>query len=48
MLNELIDAAPEQVLTEYQERFDIAWIYHDSALEGVVYSMDELRSAMRD
>ena len=47
-LRELIDAAPEQLLTEYQGRFDIAWIYHDSALEGVVYSMDELRSAMRD
>ena len=47
-LNELIDAASEQTLKEYHERFDIAWIYHDSALEGVVYSMDELRSAMRD
>ena len=47
-LRELIDASSEQVLTEYQERFDIAWIYHDSALEGVVYSMDELRAAMSD
>jgi Fic family protein len=47
-LNELLDAAPEDVIKEYQERFDIAWIYHDSALEGVVYSMDELRTAMRD
>jgi Fic family protein len=47
-LRELIDAAPEQILTEYQARFDIAWIYHDSALEGVVYSMDELRAAMSD
>ncbi len=47
-LRALIDAAPEHVLTEYQERFDVAWIYHDSALEGVVYSMDELQAAMRD
>jgi len=31
---------------EYQERFDVAWIYHDSALEGVVYSMDELNAAI--
>jgi Fic family protein len=31
---------------EYQERFDIAWIYHDSALEGVVYSMEELKAAL--
>ena len=45
-LNELIDAAPESAVKEYQERFDIAWIYHDSALEGVVYSMDELRAAI--
>lgn len=47
-LQALIDAAPEPMLKEYQERFDVAWIYHDSALEGVVYSMDELRDAMRD
>ena len=48
MLREYIDAASEQMLTEYQQRFDIAWIYHDSALEGVVYSMDELRAAIYD
>ncbi len=47
-LQELLDAAGEQVRREYQARFDIAWIYHDSALEGVVYSMDELRSAISD
>ena len=47
-LQKLIDAVPEPARTEYQERFDIAWIYHDSALEGVVYSMDELRAAMSD
>ena len=47
-LQELLDAADPQVRKEYQERFDIAWIYHDSALEGVVYSMDELKSAIYD
>lgn len=47
-LQELIDSAGPGVREEYQERFDIAWIYHDSALEGVVYSMDELRAAMRE
>ena len=46
-LQELMDSASPEVRQEYQERFDIAWIYHDSALEGVVYSMDELRAAMR-
>lgn len=47
-LQGLVAAAPESVRKEYQERFDIAWIYHDSALEGVVYSMDELRGAIYD
>ena len=47
-LQELMGAASPEVRDEYQARFDIAWIYHDSALEGVVYSMDELRSAMSD
>ena len=47
-LQKLLDAVPEPARAEYQERFDIAWIYHDSALEGVVYSMDELRAAMSD
>ena len=47
-LQELLDAASEEERRDYQERFDIAWIYHDSALEGVVYSMDELRSAISD
>ena len=46
-LQELMDSASPEVRQEYQERFDIAWIYHDSALEGVVYSMDELKAAMR-
>lgn len=47
-LQELMDSAGEDVRRVYQERFDIAWIYHDSALEGVVYSTDELKSAIDD
>jgi Fic family protein len=47
-LQELLDSASPQVRQEYQERFDLAWIYHDSALEGVVYSTDELRAAIYD
>ncbi len=47
-LQELVDAAGEEERRDYQERFDIAWIYHDSALEGVVYSMDELKAAIYD
>ena len=47
-LRELTEAASAEVRQRYQQRFDVAWIYHDSALEGVVYSMDELRAAMSD
>ncbi len=30
----------------YIDSFDMSWIYHDSALEGVVYTFDELRTAL--
>jgi Fic family protein len=30
----------------YQENLDISWIYHDSALEGVVYTFQELKTAI--
>jgi Fic family protein len=43
-----MDSASPAVRQEYQDRFDLACIYHDSALEGVVYSMDELKAAIRD
>jgi Fic family protein len=31
---------------EYTESFDMSWIYHDSALEGVVYTFQELKTAI--
>lgn len=31
---------------EYRENFDMSWIYHDSALEGVVYTFQELKTAI--
>src|SRR5258708_3661908 len=30
----------------YRENLDMSWIYHDSALEGVVYTFQELRTAI--
>ncbi len=30
----------------YRENLDMSWIYHDSALEGVVYTVQELRAAI--
>ncbi|HKD43187.1 MAG TPA: Fic family protein [Myxococcaceae bacterium] len=31
----------------FLERYEMSWIYHDSALEGVVYSPQELNAALR-
>ncbi len=33
-------------LQGYRENLDMSWIYHDSALEGVVYTFQELRTAI--
>jgi Fic family protein len=30
----------------YRENLDMSWIYHDSAIEGVVYTFQELRTAI--
>jgi Fic family protein len=32
---------------DYTERFEMSWVYHDSALEGVVYTPPELMAALR-
>jgi Fic family protein len=40
-------AGPEQ-LADYNFRFDISWIHHDSALEGVVYEPNELVAAINE
>ena len=37
---------PERVQREYSESFDMSWIHHDSALEGVVYTFQELKTAI--
>ncbi len=39
--------AAERFKREYLQRLDLSWIYHDSALEGVVYQNSELILAMR-
>jgi Fic family protein len=40
-------AAPEQ-LADYNFRFDMSWIHHDNALEGVVYEPTELMAAIEE
>lgn len=32
---------------EFLEKFEMSWIYHDSALEGVVYQPQELQAALK-
>jgi len=45
-LEERLKSAPPDVQAKYRDDLDMSWIAHDSALEGVVYTLPELRSAM--
>jgi Fic family protein len=45
-LEERLKAAPAEVQDKYRNDLDMSWIAHDSALEGVVYTMPELRTAI--
>jgi Fic/DOC family len=36
----------EEFRSSYEENFVMSWIHHDSALEGVVYTYEELRTAV--
>ncbi len=47
-LHEVTSKAPKSLHDQFAERLDITWIYHDSALEGIVYSFDELKAAIDD
>jgi len=47
-LNELVAEADAQTLEDYQDRLDISWVHHDSALEGTVHGPAELASALSD
>ncbi len=42
----LLTTHSERTLAEFQERLDMSWIYHDTALEGSVLSFHELKSAI--
>ncbi len=47
VLQKLIAASPEAARAEYFFKLDVSWIHHDSALEGVVYSIPELAAALQ-
>jgi hypothetical protein len=46
IIDERLKEAPADFRHGYQEALDMSWIYHDSALEGVVYTFQELRAAI--
>ncbi len=46
IIEERLKEAPSDFRHGYQEALDMSWIYHDSALEGVVYTFQELRAAI--
>lgn len=46
VLQRLVAAAPEAARKDYFPKLDLSWIHHDSALEGVVYSIPELIAAL--
>jgi Fic family protein len=37
---------PAALVSEFKRRLEISWIYHDSALEGVVLSYSEIKAAI--
>lgn len=41
-----LEAAPENVRANYLRMFDMSWIYHDSVLDGVVYTSQEIEAAL--
>jgi hypothetical protein len=43
-----LEAQPTEFQADYWARFDKSWIYHDSALEGSVYTLEELGAGLGD
>ena len=46
ILEERLTKADPEFQRNYRENLDMSWIYHDSALEGSVYTGQELRGAV--
>lgn len=47
-LRELEAKTSPPALADYQRRFEMSWIHHDSAIEGIVYEPSELTAALSD
>jgi hypothetical protein len=46
LVQERLRTSSDEFRQEYEENFLMSWIHHDSALEGVVYTYEELRTAV--
>lgn len=44
-VEERLAKADDDFKARYQENLDMSWIYHDSAIEGTVYTFEELKTA---
>lgn len=47
-LRELEAKTAPAARAEYESRFEMSWIHHDSAIEGIVYEPSELAAALSD
>lgn len=47
-LQRLVGEANASILNAYRHKLDLSWVYHDSALEGTVYSEQDLLFAFSD
>ncbi|HVJ90060.1 MAG TPA: Fic family protein [Labilithrix sp.] len=47
-LEERLLAAGPEFQKAYRDNLDMSWIYHDSAIEGAVYTGQELKAAIED
>jgi hypothetical protein len=46
LIQQRLGRMPDRFRQDYSESFDMSWIHHDSALEGVVYTYQELKTAI--
>jgi len=45
-LREKMEGFPTRITADYQQKLEVSWLFHDSALEGVVLSYSELKAAI--
>jgi Fic family protein len=41
-----VESYPDRLRIDYETKLDVSWLFHDNALEGIVLSYSELKSAI--